>query len=154
MRINPVKIFNNSVVLKNNATIQHQNLSFGADSFEKKENNKFSLAQKRKALKEYKNISLKDYFKALALDDIQFFKFVEFLDNEEEKANLAFQYSKLDSRQFGLYNYLRDRSVSAQYALKATDYSNDELDRFSEIFQQGAPGYMMDEAVKKRNLQE
>lgn len=148
MRINPVKIFNNSVVLKNNATIHHQSLSFGADSFEKKENNKFSLAQKRKTLKEYKNIGLKDYFKALALDDIQFFKFVEFLENEEKKANLAFQYSKLDSRQFGLYNYLRDRSVSAQYALKATDYSNDELDRFSEIFQQGAPGYMMDEAVK------
>lgn len=148
MRINPVKIFNTSVALKNNATIYHQNLSFGADSFEKKENNKFSLTQKRKALKEYKNIGLKDYFKALALDDIQFFKFVEFLENEEEKANLAFQYSKLDSRQFGIYIKLRDRSFSPLYALKATEYSRQELERLCEVFEKFTPGYMIDEAVK------
>ncbi len=150
MRINPVKTFNNSVVLKNNAKIKHQKISFGADSFEKKskKDKNISLLQRRKMLSEFKKIGLKDCFKAFSLSDDEFLKFVDFLKNEEEKAQFAFQYSKLDERQTGLYKYLKQRSVNTEYALKATDYTNEELNRFADIFQQYSPSYMTHEAVK------
>ncbi len=109
--------------------------------------NKMSFAQKRAILSKFKNIGVKNYYKAILLQDDEFNRFADFYQNQENKAQLAFQYSKLDKRQDRIYKYLREKSVSPEYALKVTDYDNKQLDRYIKIFSEYNPEYMTDKAV-------
>lgn len=146
MRIQRIKNFNNSRIKRGN--IETRKIFFRGDNFKKAEVEKLTFAQKRQMLSKLKGLGLKNHYKALLLPEGEFYRFVDFFENQEKKVEFAFKYSKLDERQDKLFKYLREKSVSPQYALKATDYDNNQLSRYAKIFSEFSPESMMDSAVK------
>lgn len=145
MRIQKIKntsFFN----IKHRSTIKPKIL-FKGDSFEKPENKKLTFVQKRTILSRLKGIEIASRYKAIFLPDNEFKRFVDFYENHEKDSGLAIQYSRLGERQDRLYKYLREKSVTPKYALKATGYTNAQLDRYAKIFGEFNPEYMMDKAV-------
>ena len=132
---------------KKQNVIKHK-IFFKGDDFKKTEVEKLTFAKKKVMLAKLKDVGIKNYYKALSLPDSEFYRFVDFYENQEAKSEFAFKYSKLDKRQDGLFKYLREKSVSPQYALKATDYDNKQLKRYAKIFSEFSPEYMVDSAVK------
>ncbi len=130
------------------ANITKPKMLFKADEFKKAESEKLTFAQKRAQLSKLKNIGIKNYYKALLLEEDEFWRFVDFYENEEEKSELALKYAKLGVVEDVLYTRLRINKVSPEYALKVTSYDSKQLDRYTKIYNNLYSDYTMDAAVR------
>lgn len=142
------RIGNFSTPYLKRANITKPKMLFKADEFKRAESEKLTFAQKRAQLSKLKNVGIKNYYKALLLEEDEFWRFLDFYENEEEKSGLALKYAKLNVIENVLYKHLRENKVSPEYALKATSYDAIQLDRYAKIYNNLYSDYTMDAAVR------
>lgn len=142
------KIGNFSAPYLKRANISKPKILFKAEEFKRAESEKLTFAQKRAELSKLKNVGIKNYYKALLLEEDEFWRFLDFYKNEEEKSGFALKYAKLNIIENVLYKHLRENNVSPEYALKATSYDSKQLDRYAKIYNKLYSDYTMDAAVR------